>query len=229
MIQILRYTEAIQKALGCKTKPEPWLHIGISSDGHYGIWIWDTRQILETGKCDADKVNGTPAKDNHKELVGEHAELFKFGRSTADSSQNYILVRGFRWYSGGRIGDARGKLVHDLEKAKAAAGESGQVFNWADAHVITNMIVHDMQAKADKNNDKAARKFLSKLGNCKIYAINKAARNASDSTPPPVGMRYYATSDYTGVKCYCVSDGSVLGSFVKAFDPLGLQRDYKAK
>lgn len=83
-MKILRYTEAIQKQIGSKTKPEPWMHIGIQS-GKYAIWIWDTRQIVGTGKFSGDisKLQGTAAKDNHKPLVGEHADAFVFGKRGA--------------------------------------------------------------------------------------------------------------------------------------------------
>lgn len=78
-MKILRYTEDVQKQISSKVKPEPWLHIGIA-DGQYAIWVWDTRQIVGTGKCSPYDVVGTPAKDNRKPLSGQNAENFSFER-----------------------------------------------------------------------------------------------------------------------------------------------------
>lgn len=55
-LTILRYNEALQKLVGARTKAEPWMHIGfvgtdMSDDDYWAIWIWDTRKVLEEGKC----------------------------------------------------------------------------------------------------------------------------------------------------------------------------------
>jgi hypothetical protein len=54
------YTPEHQKLLGCKTKPEPWLHIVTKSYDRkpttdqatttYAIYVWDTRQVIEEGE-----------------------------------------------------------------------------------------------------------------------------------------------------------------------------------
>jgi hypothetical protein len=62
MFGILRYNKYIQSILKTKTNPEPWLHIIIvgeddkgvdprlySSTVDYAIYIWDTREVIETG------------------------------------------------------------------------------------------------------------------------------------------------------------------------------------
>lgn len=69
-MKILRYTDAVQRQVGCKTKPEPWLHIGLSGNS-FAIWVWDTRQVVEdglTGMTMLDNVTGQPATDNHVAL-----------------------------------------------------------------------------------------------------------------------------------------------------------------
>jgi hypothetical protein len=53
-----KYTKEHQKLLGCKTEPQPWLHIVTMSEGgsdgknydsitSYAIYVWDTRQVIE--------------------------------------------------------------------------------------------------------------------------------------------------------------------------------------
>ena len=64
---VLRYTPEVQKALGSKTKPEPWLHVAVTSSTlmgaagfrrgssansetlsiTYAIYVWDTRKVVE--------------------------------------------------------------------------------------------------------------------------------------------------------------------------------------
>lgn len=97
---ILRYTPALQKALGLRLKAEPWLHIAIhtiqpSLYGHlgkqdwtfwYAIYVWDTRQVVDDGTVSAnlttaqvDKIRSAKeAIDNHQPLVdggGEAKEI----------------------------------------------------------------------------------------------------------------------------------------------------------
>lgn len=78
---VYRYNETIQKRIGSNTKPEPWLHVAIcnrimKNDGKlflfYAIYVWDTRQVIETGKADGN-ITGVHrgfvrASDNHKPL-----------------------------------------------------------------------------------------------------------------------------------------------------------------
>lgn len=109
------YTEQVQEMLKSKTKPEPWLHVVVLGDGNnvtyartkdkkdaervvYAIYVWDTRQVVETGVIDcADKSSeqsrilycfartrrnsrhrawhATPAKDSYKKLAGTGPEI----------------------------------------------------------------------------------------------------------------------------------------------------------
>lgn len=87
-LTILRYNEDLQKLIGCKTKPEPWMHIGfvgtdMSEDDYWAIWVWDTRQVLEEGKCShANRQKASSfapyAVDNKQRLLGnsKFAKLF---------------------------------------------------------------------------------------------------------------------------------------------------------
>lgn len=73
-MDIVRYTPEIQALLKSKTKPEPWLHCGIY-DGNYVIWVWDTRDVVESGTSDAAWSFKLPksrqyANDNHVPLHG---------------------------------------------------------------------------------------------------------------------------------------------------------------
>lgn len=66
---INKYTDACQKLLGSKTKPEPWMHVavlkvanmpedkelGIKAQEkptvYWAIYVWDTRKVLEVGEA----------------------------------------------------------------------------------------------------------------------------------------------------------------------------------
>jgi hypothetical protein len=84
---IFKYTEEIQKQIGSKTKPEPWLHIAFSKyvnsgsnriGGRYrntayafAIYVWDSRNVLESGKClIKPKDNVIRANDSKRPLNG---------------------------------------------------------------------------------------------------------------------------------------------------------------
>ena len=93
-MHVYRYSEELQKQLGSKTKPEPWLHAtyAINPDkkgGKYVIFVWDTRQVVEEGKLSRaqlfDKygnrystshfvLRGRPARDNGQPLKGAKSE-----------------------------------------------------------------------------------------------------------------------------------------------------------
>lgn len=62
-MKVYKYSEKLKELLGCKTNPEPWMHIVIQGDevtsnqklrqmknGKYAIYVWDTREVLEEGK-----------------------------------------------------------------------------------------------------------------------------------------------------------------------------------
>lgn len=90
-MHVYKYTEGLQKQLGSKTKPEPWLHCtySINDDkkgGKYVIFIWDTRQVVEEGELKREQLfteigkgrylkthvefKGRPARDNGQPLKG---------------------------------------------------------------------------------------------------------------------------------------------------------------
>lgn len=87
-LAILRYNADLQKLVGAKTRPEPWMHIGfISTDmsdkAYWAIWVWDTRQVLEEGQCSHDNRKRAAsltayAQDNRIRLLGntKFAKLF---------------------------------------------------------------------------------------------------------------------------------------------------------
>jgi hypothetical protein len=69
-MKILVYNATAQAKIGAKTNPEPWMHVVITNNNEFAIFIWDTREVLETGKCakDIDFTGCENARDNHKEL-----------------------------------------------------------------------------------------------------------------------------------------------------------------
>jgi hypothetical protein len=73
-MDILKYSDSLQQLIGAKTKPEPWLHC-LVNDGHFVIYVWDTRKVIENGKSNnawGYKVSKlTKATDNHMPLVGD--------------------------------------------------------------------------------------------------------------------------------------------------------------
>lgn len=84
-MKIFRYTEAVQQALRLKLNPEPWMHVILdNTNGVFAIYVWDTRQIVFSGKIKlkvSDKLMQTfvPARDNKAPLVGKQADLFNPG------------------------------------------------------------------------------------------------------------------------------------------------------
>lgn len=99
-MRIVRYNnEQVQQELRAKTKPEPWLHVCITDaypngESMYAIYVWDTRQIVETGKCKPSACDdATRALDNHKPLVGEYADLFDFSKRASVAKRDEALIR----------------------------------------------------------------------------------------------------------------------------------------
>lgn len=86
---ILRYTPEVQKQLGSKTKPEPWLHVCMQND-MYAIYVWDTRQILESGKY-RFPATGPIANDNRMPLVGQDSDKFVFEDKHAKNAHSSEL------------------------------------------------------------------------------------------------------------------------------------------
>lgn len=88
-LAILRYNVVACKLIGAKTKPAPWMHLGIiktdkeQNKFYWAIWVWDTREVIEEGTADMsvkDQVYdiSTYANDNRMQLKGtsRFAELF---------------------------------------------------------------------------------------------------------------------------------------------------------
>jgi hypothetical protein len=69
-MKILVYNATAQAKIGAKTNPEPWMHVVITNNNEFAIFIWDTREVIETGKCakDIDFTGCENARDNRKEL-----------------------------------------------------------------------------------------------------------------------------------------------------------------
>lgn len=69
-MRIFVYNEVAKKAIKAKAETQDWLHVAINDKGEYAIYIWDTREVIATGKTKATKFEGcTEARDNHKALV----------------------------------------------------------------------------------------------------------------------------------------------------------------
>jgi hypothetical protein len=88
---IAKYTEKFKKAIDSsriKAKPEPWLHIAIFASNNntggsiYAIYVWDTRQVIESGYLSysiSEITKNTKSvieipKDNHEQLKHNHKE-----------------------------------------------------------------------------------------------------------------------------------------------------------
>ena len=73
---IVRYNENVQIYCKAKTKPEPWMHCAMIEDG-YDIYVWDTREVIETGKLKSmpqvvKDASFTFAEDNLQALNGKN-------------------------------------------------------------------------------------------------------------------------------------------------------------
>lgn len=68
-VNVYRYDERIQRQMSSKLEAKPWLHIAVNNFGDYAIYVWDTREIIETGMI-SYKLEGSRANDNWQQLVG---------------------------------------------------------------------------------------------------------------------------------------------------------------
>jgi hypothetical protein len=94
---ILRYNEEIQKTIGSKTKPEPWMHIAIikqiRDNGKfdlslfYAIYVWDTRQVIEERDSRLNYADDATIKslakkyaanDSREPLLGGHGKAMAY-------------------------------------------------------------------------------------------------------------------------------------------------------
>jgi hypothetical protein len=74
-MKILAYSPELQKQLKSKVEPAPWLHAGIMKDGNFGIWVWDSRDLLEHGHLkNPEDITGKPVNDNREALKGSGAD-----------------------------------------------------------------------------------------------------------------------------------------------------------
>lgn len=76
-MKIVRYNKAeLQQAIGASTEPKKFLHLVITNDNRYAIYVWDTREVVETGKLSTEPSHdlsaletATKARDKHEPLV----------------------------------------------------------------------------------------------------------------------------------------------------------------
>lgn len=80
-MKILQYTPKIQKELGLKLDPAPWMHIAIQTSLQfrdkfvYAIFPWDSREVLDSGDSKYKGISQIlekqrVAKDNAEDLKG---------------------------------------------------------------------------------------------------------------------------------------------------------------
>lgn len=107
---IYRYTKAFQNAGSLKTKPEPWLHVGleVQQEGLYiAVFVWDTRKVVEQRfdkfknyaeyrvfASDFYRRKYKTANDNGKKLVGKGVAVDYFNKNimTASASGNEAIT-----------------------------------------------------------------------------------------------------------------------------------------
>ena len=128
-MKILRYDERVQQQLKSKTKPEPWLHIALadSNDRSYvfAIYIWDTREVIETGTTDnvtMYSLDGNIAKDNHtmikggnsKDIVARINNAFMLSSMSVSEMQTYRYMQ--RMLTTDSLNDHEKKEIRGLIK-----------------------------------------------------------------------------------------------------------------
>jgi hypothetical protein len=97
---ISKYTSEIKQfVLKSKTEPAPYLHCVMTEDGKFAIYVWDSREIVESGRFESMHVMGykVNVKDSKLPLKGKGAEKFPFkpaGKSgkSGKSEAFYALV-----------------------------------------------------------------------------------------------------------------------------------------
>lgn len=70
-MKIVRYNKTeVQTALGSTTAPQKYLHAVLANDGTFAIYVWDTREVVETGKAAEQSIDAFPnARDKKTALV----------------------------------------------------------------------------------------------------------------------------------------------------------------
>jgi hypothetical protein len=107
-MKIVAYSQEIQKAIGSKTEPAPWLHLATTNKFVVAIYVWDTREIIETlevGLTGLDKIDslGHSVPDSRKPLKGKNAELFQF-QGYKITSEKVVAKNGgvtVKWFING--------------------------------------------------------------------------------------------------------------------------------
>lgn len=162
-MSVFKYTDKVQQLLGLQCKAEPWLHInlvrtsvsdkfpyrnayrGISMmDSHYYnkykyvIYVWDTRQVIEQGECNA------------------YASLCLYEARKSDVNWKFVHIYDH---------NNRGSLGTDIKALRSAlvpAEDNGQPLIGGKHDEDLNKYFADgaeLQAKADK--EKADAKALA--------------------------------------------------------------------
>lgn len=99
---IVAYDENVQKVMQTKVKPEPWLHFvmytvtsveftgmnakrSVSKYAEYIIYVWDTREVLDSGSVDLDDVKYLTERLKQVGIrrVRDNYATLKGGRATA--------------------------------------------------------------------------------------------------------------------------------------------------
>lgn len=107
MLQIYKYTPEAQDFVKSKAKSEPWLHIAIAPNGDYDIYVWDTRQVIESGRAKRIPVTVADcelnfAEDNLSALQGNNKtgklmqNLQKFVSNAVRVAQSAASITGKR-------------------------------------------------------------------------------------------------------------------------------------
>ena len=69
-IRIYQFSEEAQRITNASVESKPWLHIAITKDNDYYVYVWDTREVQATGNCkELGNFIGTTVNDNHKPLT----------------------------------------------------------------------------------------------------------------------------------------------------------------
>lgn len=90
-MKILAYSPEIQKQAKTKTNPAPWLHFGVTKGGHFAIWVWDTRDVIEPGKLSNGDIDGKSVHDSKDALKGDVDKDFAKEMS-GDDGEKWCLV-----------------------------------------------------------------------------------------------------------------------------------------
>lgn len=137
-MKIFRYTADFQKEAGLKFKAEPWMHIAVTDSNEYAIYVWDSRQVLETGKLSKLPAQASIANDNKKPIVGKDAEKFELEFSLLNKTSAADSANIFK--------AATAQLVQ-AQKAKSTADKASLMSN-ADK-LVTDIVSRKLAGVTD--------------------------------------------------------------------------------